>query len=44
MASTDRELSKWKLEESEWEQIKEIQGVLKVGKYYLYWQYLYYTH
>jgi len=31
MESTDQKLSKWKLEESEWERIKEIQEILKVG-------------
>lgn len=31
MAITDRELSKWKLEESEWVQIEEVQELLKVG-------------
>ena len=31
MESTDRKLSKWKLEENEWERIKEIQEILKVG-------------
>jgi hypothetical protein len=43
MTATDRDLSDLRIEESEWERIKEIQGVLQVNIIkiisFFYWRY-----